>query len=180
MKRARGLDAWTRQAGRQQVSSIKMNVGVDRTRSLRATTGSTVHCYRCSHCPTTENKAGEKAHHCRLIRSHEIEDAGCYSTRDSCSRDVQPPAVRPCDSRGNKMRPPHAPTSSHMRPIGHFLEMNFDMRLPALRKVYSTGREAHLGRVDGLLACDRGSLDDSGSFGVVRGGGEEGRWGGIQ
>ena len=49
--------------------------------------------------------------------------------RDSCSRDeVKPPAsVRPGDSRGKKMRPPHAPTSSHRRSIGRFLGEGFVM-----------------------------------------------------
>ena len=56
-----GLDLWTRQVGRRQVSSITLaggHAGIDRARSLRTTAG---HHHRCSHCPTTEKKARHTA-----------------------------------------------------------------------------------------------------------------------
>ena len=64
-----GLDLWTRQVGRRQVSSITLaggHAGIDRARSLRATAGSTGHRYCCSHCPTIEKNSTP---HCQVIRS---------------------------------------------------------------------------------------------------------------
>ena len=148
------LDAWTRQVGRRQVSSISSAGGHLALTGLARCVPQLAAFYKIHygpplHCrsqPLPDN--GKKARHAMWKR---IEDAGCclssHSARDACSRyEARPPAsVRP--SRGKKMRPPHAPTSQHRRPIGRFLGGIFDRRLLALRHVIRdalTGREAHL------------------------------------
>ena len=100
------------------------------THSLRATTGSTGHRYRCSTFPTTEKKITP------LPNRPIMEKKG---RRHSCSRDeAKPPAsVRPGDSQGKIMRLSHAPTSSHRRPIGRVHGAGFDRRLLSLRQVYA-------------------------------------------
>ena len=140
------LNAWTRQVGRRQVSSITLagaHVGIYRARSLRATTtGSTGHRDRCSHCPTTE----EKQH--AIAASSDVEKTKVQAlalepqrTRLYSRDESKPPArVCPGDSRG-KMWPPQGPTSSLRRPIGRALGAGFDRRLMALRKDATTGRE---------------------------------------
>ena len=58
------------------------------------------------------------------------------------------PACVQATPEENKMRPLHAPISSHRRPIGRVLGAGFDRRLLALRQVCARhlGPEAHLSR----------------------------------
>ena len=119
------LGAWTRQVDRRQVSSNTLaggHVDIDMARSLRATAGSTGH-RRCGHCRCTEKN---HALPCRSLVK-KIEDGGrsraaALTTRVlMLSRRGQPSCQRASRQLpGKKMRPPHAPSSSH-RPTGRCL-----------------------------------------------------------
>ena len=121
-------------------------MGIDRACSLRATTGSTGHRYHCcSHCPTTEHKAGR-------WRRSKMRAAGSrptlLATLVLVTRPNLLPACLQTTPEEKKMRPPHAPTSSHRLRIGCVLGAGFDRRLLALWQV-----RARRLRPAGRLTC---------------------------
>ena len=130
------LDAWARQVGRRHISITLAggHMGICRVRTVCATTGSTGHRYRCSHCPSTEKNTSTPLPCQPIVKSLEQQ-----------RYEAKPPACVHATPE-KKMRP-HAPISSHRRPTGRFLGAGFDRRLLALQQTTEKSRPA------GRLTC---------------------------
>ena len=141
------LDVWTRRVGRRQISSITLAGAHDRIAGFALCVPQLAARATATAVATARQRRKITPLPSNLIVKKRIRAAGSRATRDSSSRDEAKPlaSVRPGDSK--KMRPPHAPTSSH-RPIGRVLGAGFDRRLLALRQV-----RARRLRPAGRLTC---------------------------